>query len=538
MSKEILFQKDARLKLRQGIDALANAVKSTLGPMGRNVIIEKPFDPPHVTKDGVTVAKEISLKDPVQNMGADMIRQAASTTADLAGDGTTTSTILAQSMINKGLNAVDKGANPIGVKRGMIKALNLATESIKDMSEKINIKSKRLAQVATISANNDEELGKLISKAIKSVGKEGIVTVEASKTAQTYIEDLSGSQFDKGYMSPYFTTDTEKMLCEYDEPLILFHDGGIRDIQSLVPIIEASMHPSVDRPIVIIADDVMDQALNMLVANKMKSGARIVAIKAPSFGDNRKDIMSDLAVATGGVYVSPTQGVEMSQVTINHLGQAEKIIVTKDRTIIISGRGDKDQIQKRINSIKADLENASVPQYKHQIRERLGKLSNSISVIHVGAATELEMREKKDRVEDAVYATQAALVEGIVPGSGYALGYIGANFKTNQEFESKDEFIGFNIVKESLTEPMTCIQVNAGMIPSERFEENLGFDALANEWVDLKLSGIVDPAKVTRVALENAVSVASTVLTTNVTINIIPENKPKDLGQFGPMAGY
>lgn len=545
MSKVVLFGKEAREKLAKGINILADAVRSTLGPRGRNVVIEKPYQAPHVTKDGVTVAREISLADPVENMGAEMIRQAASTTADSAGDGTTTSTVLAQQMISEGLSAIEGGANPIDIKRGMDRALKDVVAILEKQSEKIDLDSERVQQVATISANNDPELGRTIAKAIKSVGTDGVVLVEESKSPETTVDYLQGITFDRGYMSEKFVTNPEKMVVEYHDPVILFIDENVKSIQSVLPVIEACNTNGVKVPLVIIADDIIEQALNMLIANKMTRGLEVVAIKAPSFGDNRKDVMQDMAIATGGVFLSDSNGKNLDQACrafektkskehqvalLQNLGQCEKITVGKHTTTIVGNAGKEEEVQIRVGEIKAQMQEASADGYKAQMKERIAKLTGGVAVIYVGAATEIEMKEKKDRVDDAVAATQAALLEGIVAGGGLTLAKCFAAMRDLDD-------IGYTIVANALYQPMLGIMENAGanedattkaavVIHDDR---GIGYDALNDVWVNLKDEGIIDPVKVTRVAVENAVSVASTVLTTNVTVNMEIGDRPKDV---------
>lgn len=539
----VLFDQKAREKLQQGIDLLANAVKSTLGPRGRNVVIEKPFSEPHVTKDGVTVARAIKSEDPVENMGIMLVKQAASTTADLAGDGTTTSTVLAQAMIEEGLYSVEKlEKNPIDIKRGMDLALKDALKLIDEQSEEISLESDRIEQVATISANNDVELGTIIGSAIKRVGRDGVVLVEESKNSETEIDYIQGVTFDKGYMSDQFVTDDRKMVVEYDEPLILFVDENIRSIQSLLPFIEACNYSGEQQfPLVIVANDIIDQAVNMLVANKMSRGLQVVTIKAPSFGDHRDDLMQDMAIATGATYISGKTGKNLQQfrspkslqergAILSFLGQCEKVTVNKNSTTFLGNVGDEEQINIRINQIKSQLGSEQSAGYKYQMKERIAKLSDGIAVIKVGAATEIEMREKKDRVDDAVAATQAALEAGIVPGGGLTLARCFAKLK-------RGDNLGYNLVVDSLIKPMLVIMANAGASDDDTTraatiihnDTGRGYDALNDQWVVLKDEGIIDPTKVTKIALENAVSVASTVIMTNVTINMNPKDKPQEI---------
>jgi chaperonin GroEL len=532
MSKQVNFSQEAREELRKGVNVLANAVKSTLGPEGRNVIIEAPFGGFRVTKDGVTVAREVSLKDPIQNLGVEAVREAATTTVEVVGDGTTTATVLAQHLINRGM---DSNVSPVALRQGMNRALTDVLGHLKEMAEPITLDSEKVLQVATISANNDPVLGEAITEAIRAVNGVGIVSVQNSQDSETTVEVLSGSHFDKGYLSPQFVTNTNKMECEFKDPLLLFYDGEIRSIQALAKIIELVNTPEINRPLVVIADDIMEQVLNSLVANKMKAGLRIAVVKAPSFGDHRKDIMQDLAVATGATYISPMNAKTLDNLDVfEDLGQAESVVITKDSTSIIGGAGEEDEILNRINSIKADLEHASVSQKKHQMLDRVAKLKGGAAVIHVGGTTEAELHEKRDRVDDAVAATRAALEEGIVPGGGYALYLIGMNLELDID-------PGYDIVLSSLFAPMDHIMSNANISLTDLYDlmdAEMGVNALTGKLCNLREEGIIDPVKVTRVCLENAVSVATTLLSTDVTITIDPEDKPKDMGQFGPMAGY
>ena len=551
MSKQILFSNEARAKLYKGMEVLANAVRSTLGPKGRNVVIEKPFVAPHVTKDGVTVAKEVSLKDPVENMGATMLRQAASTTGTMAGDGTTTSTVLAESMISQGLTLIEhENANPIDLKKGMTVALKkiIGALKISKHSERLDLDSPKLAQVAAISANNDQELGTLIASAIQSVGADGLVTVQESTNTETSVTKSNGIYFNKGYMSPQFITNKDKAVIEYENPLILFIDESIRDIQRLVPFIEFTHQPKINRPIVFIADDIIEQALNMMVMNVQQKGLKIAAVKAPSFGDNRKDIMKDMALACGGLYISDSEGLDLGSLSANPsvnvmndiFGQAERIVIKKNETTIIGGLGDDEDIKLRINQIKEELSQSNVPDHRKQMEDRIARLTGGVAIISVGAATEMEMKEKKDRVDDAVAATKAALEEGIVPGGGYMLRYLSDALILNSGLTNVDQLKGFYLVMDALLEPTFAIMENAGydrehatiQLNTYWNGEGVGFDALEERWVNLKDHGIIDPVKVIRVALENAVSAASTILTTNVTINMDPEDKPREIGGF------
>ena len=513
MSKTILFDKDARKKLIKGIETLAKAVTSTLGPRGMNVIIEKPFVTPHVTKDGISVAKEISLKDPTENMGVMILREAASTTANTAGDGTTTSTLLAYELIKKSIEAVDAGENPNTIVKNFNKSLQILKDGLSNLSENIDINSDRVKQVATISANNDEELGSIIAEAIQMVGLDGIVTVQESRDVSTTIKSYQGAQFDKGYMHEGFITNTNKMTAEYDNAFILFINGNLREIQSLTPVFDVV--GSIGRPIIIVADDIIEQTIHMLNLNKAQRGLQVVAVKAPSFGDNRKDTMLDLAITTGGQYVTVEQ---LDHFNPTMLGECAKVVVGKNSTLFMDGAGDEEEITMRVNGIKTQMEECNIQQYKDQMAERIAKLTGGVASIQVGAVTEMAMRQKKDRVDDAVAATKAALEEGIVPGGGVALISL-------ESLEGLDE-----ITKSILNKPLMKMLELANIQPDQKSIQNgLGYNAVTEEWVDMKSNGIIDPTKVVRVSLENAVAVATTILTTNVAITMLPEEKPKDV---------
>ncbi len=525
-TKEISFNRDAREKLRSGVDALANAVKVTLGPKGRNVVIQKSFGAPQITKDGVTVAKEIELEDAVENMGAQMVKEVASKTADAAGDGTTTATVLAQAMINAGLKNVTAGANPMDLKRGIDKAVKLVIEDLKKQSEHIGSDYEKIKQVATISANNDDEIGTLIADAMKRVSKDGVITVEEAKGTDTYVDEVIGMQFDRGYLSPYFVTNAEEMVTEYDNPFILIYDKKIANMQDIVPILEKVIQSG--RPLLIIAEDVESQALGVLVVNRLRANLKVVAVKAPGFGDRRKAMLEDIAILTGGTVISEEKGYKIENAELHHLGQAEKITVDKDNTTIVNGRGQEEQIKARINQIKAQIETTTSDYDKEKLQERLAKLAGGVAVLYVGAPTEVEMKEKKDRVDDALHATRAAVEEGIVAGGGVALvRTIGAlrNFKGVNE----DENIGVQIVRKSLESPLRTISDNAGVEGSVVLQKVLngkdsyGYNARTDKYEDLKAAGVIDPTKVTRIALENAASIAGMVLTTECVINDKPE---------------
>ena len=526
MAKQISFDAVAREKLKSGIDALANAVKVTLGPKGRNVVIQKSFGAPSVTKDGVTVAKEIELEDPVENMGAQMVKEVASKTADIAGDGTTTATVLAQAMIGAGMKSVAAGANPMDIKRGIEKAVKEAISNLKGQTEIIGNDFEKIQQVGSISANNDNEIGTLIADAMKRVSKDGVITVEEAKGTDTYVEEVLGMQFDRGYLSPYFVTNAEDMVTEYENPLILIHDKKVSNMQDIVPILEKAVNAG--RPLLIIAEDIESQALGVLVVNRLRAQLKIVAVKAPGFGDRRKAMLEDIAILTGGTVISEEKGYKLENVEIEHLGTAEKITVDKDNTTIVNGAGGEDAINARIGQIKAQIETTTSDYDKEKLQERLAKLAGGVAVLYVGAATEVEMKEKKDRVDDALHATRAAVEEGIVVGGGVALvRTISALEKV--EGENEDQTIGINIVRKALEAPLRVIAENAGVEGSVVFmkvqngEGSHGFNARTEVYEDLKKAGVIDPTKVTRIALENAASIAGMVLTTECVVNDMPE---------------
>jgi chaperonin GroEL len=522
MAKEISFDRNAREKLRIGVDALANAVKVTLGPKGRNVVLQKSFGAPQITKDGVTVAKEVELEDPVENMGAQMVKEVASKTSDIAGDGTTTATVLAQAMINAGLKNVTAGANPMDLKRGIDKAVQAVIEDLKKQSEVIGDDFEKIKQVGSISANNDEEIGSLIADAMKRVSKDGVITVEEAKGTDTYVEEVLGMQFDRGYLSPYFVTDPENMVTEYESPLILICDKKISNMQDIVPILERVIQAG--NPLLIIAEDIESQALGVLVVNRLRAQLKIVAVKAPGFGDRRKAMLEDIAVLTGGTVISEEKGYKLENATLDQLGRAEKIIVDKDNTTVINGRGDDAQ------STTSDYD-------REKLQERLAKLAGGVAVLYVGAATEVEMKEKKDRVDDALHATRAAVEEGIVAGGGVALVRAMAALE-GVKTENEDEKIGVQIVRKALEAPVRTIADNAGVEGSVVLQKVLegkgafGYNARTDVFEDLKKAGVIDPTKVTRIALENAGSIASMVLTTECVINDKPEKEGAN-----PMAG-
>jgi chaperonin GroEL len=526
MAKEINFNADAREKLKAGVDALANAVKVTLGPKGRNVIIDKKFGAPHITKDGVTVAKEVELDDPVANMGAQLVKEVASKTADIAGDGTTTATVLAQAIVTAGMKNVAAGANPMDLKRGIDKAVKSVVENLKAQSEIVGEDYEKIKQVAFISANSDLAIGEKIAEAMKKSGKDGVITVEEAKGTDTYVEEVVGMQFDRGYLSPYFVTNAEKMEAEYDSPYILIYDKKISNMQDIVPVLEKVIQTS--RPLLIIAEDVDSQALSVLVLNRLRAGLKVVAVKAPGFGDRRKAMLEDIAILTGGTVISEETGHVLDKAGLEHLGQCEKITVDKDNTTIVNGRGKADAILARTNQIRAQIESTTSDYDREKLQERLGKLSGGVAVLYVGAPTEVEMKEKKDRVEDALAATRAAMEEGIVTGGGVALvramdvlgGMKGAN---------EDETTGIAIVRSSLEAPLRTIAENAGeegsvvLMKVREGKGSFGYNARTEVYEDLKATGVIDPTKVTRIALENAASIASMILTTECVINDKPE---------------
>jgi chaperonin GroEL len=539
MAKIVSFDSEARAKLKSGIDQLANAVKVTLGPKGRNVVIQKSFGAPIITKDGVTVAKEIELEDSIENMGAQMVKEVASKTADAAGDGTTTATVLAQAMVNAGMKYVTAGANPMDLKRGIDKAVSAVIADLKSQSEVVGSDFSKIKQVASISANNDDEIGSLIADAMKRVTKDGVITVEEAKGTDTYVDEVIGMQFDRGYLSPYFITNTENMTTEYENPLILIHDKKISNVQEIVPVLEKAVQTG--RPLLIIAEDVDSQALGTLVVNRLRAGLKIVAVKAPGFGDRRKAMLEDIAILTGGVVISDEKGYKLENATLEELGQAEKITVDKDNTTIVNGRGQQADINSRIGQIKAQIETTTSDYDKEKLQERLAKLAGGVAVLYVGAATEVEMKEKKDRVDDALHATRAAVEEGIVAGGGVALVRSIASL-VNLKGVNEDENLGILIVKKALEAPLRIIAENAGVDGSVVFQEVAkstganGYNARTDQYEDLKKAGVIDPTKVTRVALENAGSIASMVLTTEC---VISDKKEEGGGGHGhpPMGG-
>ena len=530
MAKELKFNIEAREQLKKGVDELANAVKVTLGPKGRNVIIEKKFGAPHITKDGVTVAKEIELADAFQNTGAQLVKSVASKTGDDAGDGTTTATVLAQSIVATGLKNVAAGANPMDLKRGIDKAVAKVVEHIKAQSEQVGDNYDKIEQVATVSANNDQEIGKLIADAMKKVSKDGVITIEEAKSRETTIGVVEGMRFDRGYLSPYFVTNTEKMECEMENPLILIYDKKISNLQEFLPILNPAAQTG--RPILVIAEDVESEALTTLVVNRLRAQLKICAVKAPGFGDRRKAMLEDIAVLTGGVVISEEKGLKLEQATIEMLGSAEKVTITKDNTTIVGGKGDKQNIQDRVNQIKNEIKITTSDYDKEKLQERLAKLSGGVAVLYVGAASEVEMKEKKDRVDDALCATRAAIEEGIVPGGGVAF-IRSLESLEGLEGDNADETTGINIVKRAIEEPLRQIVENAGLEGSVVVEKvrnqkgDFGYNARKDTYENLRESGIIDPAKVCRVALENAASIAGMFLTTECVICDAKEDKPE-----------
>jgi chaperonin GroEL len=530
MAKEIKFNIDAREQLKQGVDQLANAVKVTLGPKGRNVILEKKFGAPQITKDGVTVAKEIELADAFQNTGAQLVKSVASKTGDDAGDGTTTATVLAQSICTTGLKNVAAGANPMDLKRGIDKAVAKVVEHIKQQSEEVGSDYDKIEQVATVSANNDPEIGKLIADAMRKVSKDGVITIEEAKGRETTIGVVEGMQFDRGYLSPYFVTNTEKMECEMESPLILIYDKKISVLKDFLPILEPAVQTG--RPLLIIAEDVDSEALTTLVVNRLRSQLKICAVKAPGFGDRRKAMLEDIAVLTGGVVISEEKGLKLEQATVEMLGSAEKVTISKDNTTIVGGKGQKELIQDRVNQIKNEMANTTSNYDKEKLQERLAKLSGGVAVLYVGAASEVEMKEKKDRVDDALCATRAAIEEGIVPGGGVA--YLRAlESLDGMKGDNADETTGIKIIERAIEEPLRQIVENAGLEGSvvvQKVREgkgDFGYNARKDCFENLRESGIIDPAKVARVALENAASIAGMFLTTECVICDKKEDKPE-----------
>jgi chaperonin GroEL len=530
-AKRVVYGEDARAKLKAGVDKLANAVKVTLGPRGREVIIEKKWGSPLVTKDGVTVAKEIELKDPYENMGAQLVKEVASKTADVAGDGTTTATVLAQAIFTEGLKAIASGANPMDIKRGIDKAVSVVVEEIKKLS--IPVSGRReIEQVATVSANNDQTIGKIIADAMEAVGKDGVITVEESKSAETTLETVQGMQFDRGYLSPYFITNPDKMECVLEDPYILIYEKKVSNVKDLLPVLEQVVRAG--KPILIIAEDVEAEALATLVVNHIKGVIRACAVKAPGFGQRRKDYLQDIAILTNGTAITEELGIKLESVTLDMLGKADKVIVDKDNTTIVGGKGSKEAIQARIEQIRKQIQETTSDYDREKLQERLAKLSGGVAIIRVGAATEAEMKEKKARVEDAVHATKAAVEEGIVPGGGVAL-VRASEVLDNLSVDNPDQQIGVDIVKRACRAPLRQIAANAGFEGYVVLEKvialgkekgvNYGFDASVGEYKDMVEAGIIDPTKVVRTAIMNAASVAGTMLTAEALVAEIPEEK-------------
>ncbi|HPF50792.1 MAG TPA: chaperonin GroEL [Draconibacterium sp.] len=539
MAKEIKFNIEARDLLKNGVDQLANAVKVTLGPKGRNVVIEKKFGAPQITKDGVTVAKEIELSNGYENLGAQMVKEVASKTGDDAGDGTTTATVLAQSIVNVGLKNVTAGANPMDLKRGIDKAVETVVNSIADQAQTIGDDYKKIESVAKISANNDAVIGALIAEAMQKVKKEGVITIEEAKGTDTYVEVVEGMQFDRGYISPYFVTDPEKMEANLENPFILIHDKKISTMKELLPILEATAQTG--RPLMIISEDVDGEALATLVVNRLRGSLKVCAVKAPGFGDRRKEMLEDIAILTGGSVITEEKGMKLEQATLDMLGQAEKITVDKETTTVVNGAGEQDAIKARVGQIKTQMENTTSEYDKEKLQERLAKLAGGVAVIYVGAASEVEMKEKKDRVDDALHATRAAVEEGIVPGGGVA--YIRAiEALEGMKGDNEDETTGIEIIKRAIEEPLRQIVANAGKegaVVVQKVKEgknDFGYNARSDKYENLLETGVIDPAKVTRIALENASSIAGMFLTTETVIVEVKEDKP-DMPMGGPGMG-
>ena len=536
MAKEIKFDTEARDALKRGVDALANAVKVTLGPKGRNVIIDKKFGAPSITKDGVTVAKEIELENPIENMGAQMLKEVASKTADLAGDGTTTATLLGQAIINTGLKNVAAGANPMDLKRGIDKAVVAIVADLKKQSKEVGNSYEKIEQVAAISANNDNTIGALIAEAMKKVKTEGVITVEEAKGTETTVEVVEGMQFDRGYLSPYFITDADKMETELENPYILIYDKKISAMKDLLPILEQTAQGG--RPLLIIAEDVDGEALSTLVVNKLRGSLKVAAVKAPGFGDRRKAMLEDIAILTSGTVVSEERGFKLDATTIEMLGTAEKIVIDKDNSTIINGAGNKSDITARVNQIKSQIESTTSDYDREKLQERLAKLAGGVAVLYIGAASEIEMKEKKDRVDDALAATRAAVEEGIVPGGGVAI-VRAADSLSKVKAENEDEKTGISIIERAVEEPLRQIVENAGVESSvvvakiKDGKEDFGFNAKTEKYENLYKAGVIDPVKVVRIALEHAASVAGMLLTTECVIADIPENEPA----MPPMGG-
>ncbi len=544
MAKQIFFDIEGRNKMKKGVDILANAVKVTLGPKGRNVVIEKKFGAPQVTKDGVTVAKEIELEDPIENMGAQMVKEVASKTADIAGDGTTTATVLAQAIISEGLKMVAAGANPMDLKRGIDKAVSLVVANLKSQSQTVGNDSKKIQQVASISANNDETIGKLIAEAFAKVGKEGVITVEEAKGTDTTVDVVEGMQFDRGYISPYFVTNSEKMEAELQNPFILIYDKKISAMKDILHILEKVAQSG--RPLLIISEDLEGEALATLVVNKLRGTLKVAAVKAPGFGDRRKEMLTDIAILTAGTVISEEQGFKLENADLSYLGQASSVTIDKDNTTIVGGKGKKADITARVNQIKAQVENTTSDYDKEKLQERLAKLAGGVAVLYIGAATEVEMKEKKDRVDDALHATRAAVEEGIVPGGGVA--YIRAldALEAKVRGQIEDEQTGMQIIRRALEEPIRTLTANAGIdgsIVVQKIKEgkgDFGFNARTESYENMFKAGVIDPTKVSRVALENAASIAGMLLTTECVIADKPKKEEPHMPapDMGGMGGY
>ena len=536
-AKDVKFSADARTAMLKGVDTLANAVKVTLGPKGRNVVIQKSFGAPRITKDGVSVAKEIELDNSLENMGAQMVREVASKSNDLAGDGTTTATVLAQAIFREGVKAVAAGMNPMDLKRGIDMAVEAVVEDIKKRAKNISSNSE-IAQVGTISANGDVEVGKMLAEAMKKVGNEGVITVEEAKSFDTELDVVEGMQFDRGYLSPYFITNAEKMVCEMENPYILFFDKKLSNLQSMLPILEAVVQSG--KPLLIVAEDVEGEALATLVVNKLRGGLKVAAVKAPGFGDRRKAMLEDMAILTGGEVISEDLGIKLESVTLNQLGRAKKVRITKDDTTVIGGNGGKKDIEARVSQIKTQIEETSSDYDREKLQERLAKLAGGVAVIRVGGATEVEVKEKKDRVDDAYHATKAAVQEGIIPGGGTALLYAKRALKSLKP-ANRDQEVGIEIIAKSLEAPIRQIAFNAGVEGSivvgklsEQKDANFGYDAQKDAYVDMIKSGIIDPVKVVRTAIQGAASIAGLMITTEATITDLPK---KDEPHAHPGAG-
>ncbi|HUC80939.1 MAG TPA: chaperonin GroEL [Flavisolibacter sp.] len=540
MAKQLFFETDARNKMKKGVDVLANAVKVTLGPKGRNVVIEKKFGSPAVTKDGVSVAKEIELEDAIENMGAQMVKEVASKTADIAGDGTTTATVLAQAIITEGLKNVAAGANPMDLKRGIDKAVKAVVENLRSQSQQVGNDNQKIQQVAAISANNDEEIGKLIAQAMEKVSKDGVITIEEAKGIETTVDVVEGMQFDRGYISPYFVTNSEKMQAELENPYILIYDKKISSMKDILHILEKVAQQGA--PLLIISEDLEGEALATLVVNKLRGTLKVAAVKAPGFGDRRKEMLQDIAILTKGIVISEEQGYKLENADLTYLGKCERVVLDKDNTTIVGGKGEKEGITARINQIKSQIENTTSDYDREKLQERLAKLSGGVAVLHVGAATEVEMKEKKDRVDDALHATRAAVEEGIVPGGGVA--YVRAiDALTNLQTLNGDEATGVQIVRRSLEEPLRQIVENCGIEGSvvvnkvREGQADYGFNARTEEYENLIAAGVIDPTKVSRIALENAASIAGMLLTTECVVADKPEPKAAAGGHPGGMPG-